>query len=103
MSYDYEFDCVVDDIVEEHVNTSEDVDDILRTKLDYYVSCNDYHKNIEIINDIAGDVFEAIKKYKDTYGEINTDCSKPQFYAILTYCVLYDLFQTKVEEKMNEI
>ena len=52
---------------------------------------------------MVGDVFEAIKQYKDTYGDINTDGNKAQFYATLTYCVLYDLFQTKLEEKMNEV
>jgi len=103
MSFDYEFDILVDDIINDHINYNEDVDDILHRKLDYYVSCNDYRKNIEIIDDVVGDVFEAIKRYKNTYGDINTDdCTKSQFYAMLTYCVLCDLLHAKLEVKIDD-
>ena len=56
----------------------------------------------KIIEDVIGDVFEAIKLYNDTYGNINTDCSKPQFYAMLCYAVLTDVCQAKIEIEMDD-
>ena len=61
---DDEFDMIVD---EEHVNTKDDVGDILHLKLDIYVQCNYYRKNMEIIHEMGG-VYTILKNYKDEYG-----------------------------------
>ena len=59
----------------------------VHSMLDYFVSCNHYKINIEIIENEVGDVFSAIKLYEDNYVPfVNiSEMTRPRFYAILAY------------------
>ena len=45
MTYDDEFDAIIEDIISDHIEYNEDVDDLLHRKLDEYIACNHYRKN----------------------------------------------------------
>ena len=100
--YENDFDYIVDEIIEEHSNTSEDVDDIFRRKLDYYVSCNCCGKNMEIIDDMGG-LYTNLKRYKDEYGDIDMEPGQAHFYAVIAFISIQELIREKRDEKMNEI
>jgi hypothetical protein len=99
--YDDEFDMIVDDIMEEHNETKEEVGDITHRRLDEYVSCNCIGKNTEIIDDFGG-VFKYLKKYNDEFGDINLEQGEAHFYAVLAFVVLKELLDEKVEERIAD-
>ena len=91
----------VDDCME-HITNYNDWTDEYHTFIDNTVSYNGTDDNITIITRYAGGVFEAIKLYKDEYGEFEiTDC-KHNFYAQLAYVSLYKKFYDDVSDAVDD-
>lgn len=83
---------------DEYVETffDENIDTILYNKIDEIVSYLSPNENKTIIEHYYYDVFEAIKLYEDTFGEIqDLFHNKPLFYSKLSYVVLL----TKIQEQ----
>lgn len=90
----------IDDCME-HITEYENWTDEYHTYIDEKISYNKTDDNIMIINKYAGGVFEAIKLYKDEYGDIDTDC-KHTFYAQLAFVSLYKKFYDDVSDAVDE-
>ena len=90
----------IDDCME-HITDINDWTSEYHTYIDEKVSYNGTDDNIMIINKYAGGVFEAIKIYKDEYGDIDTNC-KHTFYAQLAYVSLYKKFYDEILDKIND-
>jgi len=106
-TYDAEFEMLAEDVISQfndHIDDEyNDIDDIMREKLDNYVSCNFIQKNIEIINDLGG-VYDNLKKYKETY-DIDIDVmekTEAEFYAIIAYIAIEDILREKIEIMIDD-
>jgi hypothetical protein len=106
-NHDAEFDMLAEDVISQfndNINDKyNDIDDIMREKLDNYVSCNFIQKNMEIVNELNG-VYDNLKKYKETY-DIDIDVmhkNEAQFYAILAYIAIEDILREKIEIMMDD-
>jgi len=105
-NHDAEFDMLAEDAINqfnENINDKyNDIDDIMREKLDNYVSCNFIQKNMEIINELDG-VYDNLKKYNETYGDIDVlKKTEAEFYAILAYMAIEDILREKIEIMMDD-
>ena len=91
----------VEDFIDD-ITDYENWTDEYHTYIDNKVSYNGTDDNIMIINEYAGGVFEAIKLYKDDYGEFEiTDC-KHNFYARLAFVSLYKKFYDDVSDAIDD-
>ena len=91
----------VEDFIDD-ITDYENWTDEYHTYIDNKVSYNGTDDNIMIINEYAGGVFEAIKLYKDDYGEFEiTDC-KHNFYAQLAYVSLYKKFYDDISDAIDD-
>jgi hypothetical protein len=77
--------------------------DVFHTEIDNEVSYNSIGNNIMIINEYAGDVFEAIQLYQDQFGEFDITQSKSQFYAQLAFISVFEKFYGMIEDLVNNI
>lgn len=90
-------------------NFMDDINDINDWTSEYHmyidnkVSYNSTDENIMIINEYAGGIYEALKLYKDEYGEIEITDDKHLFYAQLAFVSLYRKFYDECEERVNDI
>ena len=99
--YDNEFDMIVDETIEEHIDESiQQIHITLERRLDESVSCNTFKKNIEIINEFGG-VYTNLKKYEDEYEcNMNMNEGEAQFYATIAFISIKELLITKLEKKL---
>jgi len=106
-NHDAEFDMLAEDVINQFNDNIDDkyndIDDIMREKLDNYVSCNFFQKNMEIVNELNG-VYDNLKKYKETYGDDIDVMQKTEaeFYAILAYIAIEDILREKIEIMMDD-
>lgn len=69
--------------------------DVMHIEIDMYVSNNSIEENKDIIKVKYEDIFDAIKSYEETYGNIfdYDKLNKHEFYSILAYHTLYEKIQ----------
>ena len=89
---------IMDDISNDK---NDDWEHIFHTKIDETVSYAGDRDNTLIINEYAGDVFEAIKLYEDRYGDFEIPKCKHLFYARLAFISIYEKFYEIIKDKIN--
>jgi len=77
--------------------------DVFYTEIDNEVSYNSINNNVMIINEYAGDVFEAIQLYQDRFDEFEITNDKHKFYAQLAFISVYEKFYGMIEDLVNNI
>jgi hypothetical protein len=100
-----EEDSFIEDIMNK-IKELKDIDDwsdVFHTEIDNEVSYNSIGNNIIIINEYAGDVFEAIQLYNDNFGEFEIGLDKHKFYAQLAFISVYEKFYGMIEDLVNNI
>jgi len=98
-------DSFIEDIMNK-IKELKDIDnwsDVFHTEIDNEVSYNSIGNNIMIINEYAGDVFEAIQLYNDNFGEFQITNDKHKFYAQLAFISVYEKFYGMIEDLVNNI
>ena len=98
-------DSFIEDIMNK-IKELKDIDnwsDVFHTEIDNEVSYNSIGNNIMIINEYAGDVFEAIQLYQDQYGEFEITNDKHKFYAQLAFISVFEKFYGMIEDLVNNI
>ena len=98
-------DSFIEDIMNK-IKELKDIDnwsDVFHTEIDNEVSYNSIGNNIMIINEYAGDVFEAIQLYENHFGEFQITNDKHKFYAQLAFISVYEKFYGMIEDLVNNI
>jgi hypothetical protein len=98
-------DSFIEDIMNKikKIKNIDDWCDVFHTEIDNEVSYNSIGNNIMIINEYAGDVFEAIQLYQDQFGEFEITNDKYKFYAQLAFISVYEKFYGMIEDLVNNI
>jgi len=91
----------MEDIIKSLEDNDEWTDEFMRI-CDNETSYNSIQENIEIVNDYAGGIFEAIELYEEHYGEYERPSHKSTFYSQLAFISLYDKFYELAEKMFEE-
>ena len=99
--YDDEFDMIVDDTIEEHIDDSILYIHItLFRRLEEYLMCNSIKKNIEIINEFGG-IYKNLKKFNDeSKWAINME-DEADFYVSIALTAVKEFLLEKLEIKVD--
>ena len=94
---------LVDRIMDEYDEASEEISDRIHSIIDDYVSCNYFLDNIAIINEEVGGVYDAMKLYEDTFGEFGQakDMTRCEFYARLAFISVYENVTEEVNNRIE--
>ena len=92
----------VEDCIE-HITNFDDWTDEFHEYIDTVTSNNSTQDNIILINHYIGDIFNAIKLYKDEYGEFIIPDDKHMFYAQLAFAALYHHFYDEVSQYIDDV
>ena len=81
----------------------DDWNDVYHTIIDDETYNNSIGDNIMIINEYAGDVFEAIELYEDRIGDFERTKNKHVFYARLAFVSIYEKFYGIIENLIDDM
>lgn len=76
---------IYDNIDEDILDDEDKVYDFIHEYIDDDVTKNNIETNMEIVNQIFGSTYKAIKCYKNEYGMYPCDDTEDKFYAILAF------------------
>lgn len=91
---------VIDEIEEDELQ--DDFTDHLHEKIDNLVDTFDNDECINVINVFAGGIYEAIKLYKDEFGEFILTNNKDKFYKQLAFISMYFIYIEIISEKLDQ-